>query len=373
MSAPTAENRVRRWSIHLRLWKLHRWLALGFGAVLVIVSVSGGLLVMHPEIERVLERDRHVIVLPSEPAARAPIGAIVRHAATLAPAGFRPLRVEPGKAVDRTDKYVFISDDGANRRWSAYANPYTGNLVWHGPDQSLFRPWLLHLHEYLHIGKIGYVIVGLASVALTLLGITGIWITRDRIRVLLRQPFRLHLGRRVAFADIHKWIGLCSLYFTFVLGATGIWFSWHTVTNVLTAKPLKPLAPAFDTATLTPIEPALAVVRSTFPDAELARIIFPWDTGVGLQIRVLHRSAPPWRKMSRIDFDPVSGDVRRIRDAAQAPASTQFESILSPLHFGYFGSPLVKWLYVVGGFSPALLAITGTAVWLSRRSRKSPA
>jgi uncharacterized iron-regulated membrane protein len=167
------------------------------------------------------------------------------------------------------------SDDGANRRWSAYANPYTGALVWHGPDQSLFRPWLLRLHEYLHVGKIEYAIVSLAAVALTLLGLTGIWITRDRFRALLRHPFRLHLGRRVAFSDLHKWIGLCSLYFTLVLGATGVWFTWNAVPDLLTAKPHKPLAPAFDLTTLTPITPALAVVRTTFPDAEIARIIFP--------------------------------------------------------------------------------------------------
>ncbi len=62
---------------------------------------------------------------------------------------------------------------------------------------------------------------------------------------------------------------------------------------------------------------------------------------MGLQIRVLHRDAPVWRKLSRIDFDPTSGEVRRIRDAAKASASAQFESILGPLHFGYYGSPLL--------------------------------
>jgi uncharacterized iron-regulated membrane protein len=46
--------------------------------------------------------------------------------------------------------------------------------------------------------------------------------------------------------------------------------------------------------------------------------------------------------------------------------------MLAPLHFGFHGSPLVKWLYAVGGFAPAILAASGTAIWLLR-TRKKPA
>jgi uncharacterized iron-regulated membrane protein len=56
-------------------------------------------------------------------------------------------------------------------------------------------------------------------------------------------------------------------------------------------------------------------------------------------------------------------------DARDASAGQKFQSILGPLHFGYMGSPLVKWLYVLGGFAPALLAFTGTAIWWTRLAR----
>lgn len=372
---PTPEKRIRRWHAFLLAWKFHRWLGLGFAAVIIVVSLTGGLLVMHPEVERILERDRHVIPAPAEPATatRAPIEEILRQVAPLAPAGFRPLRLEPGKSADRTDKYVFISDDGANRRWSAYANPYTGQLVWHGPDQSLLRPWLLHLHEHLHLGDVGFLIVGLASLALLLLGFTGVWITRDRWRILFRNPFRRRsAGPRLAFADFHKWLGLASLYFSLVLGATGLWFTVLILPGIFKIETRAQRSPPFDLAQLTSVSAALATTRATFPDAEIARIIFPWKEGVGLQIRVLHRKAPIWLKQSRIDFDAVTGETLRIRRATDATRTEKLNSILAPLHFGYYGSPLVKWLYVLGGFSPALLAVTGTAVWWTRTVRPRP-
>jgi uncharacterized iron-regulated membrane protein len=41
--------------------------------------------------------------------------------------------------------------------------------------------------------------------------------------------------------------------------------------------------------------------------------------------------------------------------------------MLAPLHFGFYGATWVKWAYFIGGFAPALLALTGTALWLARR------
>jgi uncharacterized iron-regulated membrane protein len=372
MTANTADPAPRRRSAFVVVWRIHRWIGLGFAAVLIVVSVSGGLLVMHPELERVIERDRHVIKPPADPAtaARAEPEAVLRQAIELAPPGFRPLRVQPGESADRTDKYVFISDDGANRRWSAFVNPYTGELVWHGHDESLLRPWLLHLHEKLHLGATGFVIVGVASVALLLLGFTGLWITRDRWRLLWRNPFRRRAaGARVLFADLHKWFGLASLYFTLVLGGTGLWFAILIVPGVLKGDAREPLSPPFDFSRLTSVSAALATTRQTFPDAEIARVIFPWRDDVGLQIRLLHRDAPIWAKFNRIDFDPITGEVRQVRRASDASAKAKLESILGPLHFGYYGAAWVKWLYVLGGFSPALLSVTGLVIWWRRLRR----
>lgn len=323
---------------------------------------------MHHELERWLHPERHAIPAPADPAKLAPL---VRALQTEAPAGFRPLRLEPGHGETASDKVVFIGPDRTSR-WSAFINPYTGEVLWRGADQSLITPWLLHLHMHLQAGRWGYVVTGVAAVALTLLGLTGLWITRDRLTALFKHPFRLRLGWRVALADVHKWIGMASLYFTLVLGGTGIWFAILIVPGRLANEAPELLAPVFDLAQLAPIEPAITATLSRFPNSELTRVIFPWDEGINVQVRVLHRDAPIWRKQSRIDFDPNTGALLKVRDAREATTTEKWSAILAPLHFGYFGSPLVKWLYVIGGFMPAILAATGTAIWFVRRRRGSP-
>ena len=57
-----------------------------------------------------------------------------------------------------------------------------------------------------------------------------------------------------------------------------------------------------------------------------------------------------------------------MRASEMSPAE-KWRSVLAPLHFGFYGSTPVKWLYALGGLAPAVLAISGTVVWYLRRRR----
>jgi uncharacterized iron-regulated membrane protein len=62
-----------------------------------------------------------------------------------------------------------------------------------------------------------------------------------------------------------------------------------------------------------------------------------------------------------------------VRRAGDASPGQKLSSILGPLHFGTMGSAFTRWAYVVGGLTPAALAVTGTLIWLRRgRSRAKP-
>lgn len=346
------------------LHRLHRLLGLALGAVIALMSLTGGVLVMHHEVEHAVSPERHHVASPGPAATRAPLLPILRQLATEAPAGARVLRVEPGLTPTATDKILFVARD-QRTRWSAFVNPYTGAILWRGEDQALLTPWLLQLHMQLRIGSHGYLVTALAGISLLLLGLTGLCIHRAGFADLFRRPLRLGRGWRAACADLHRWVGLASIYFCLILGLTGAIYAITSWTK-LSAAPKTATTP-FDLARLTPLEPVIASARSHFPDAELFRIAFPANAKAPLTLTLLHRDAPVWRKFSRVEFDPVTGAVRSVRDARLASASEKFSAMLAPLHFGFYGSPLVKWLYVVGGFSPALLAASGLALALLRR------
>src|SRR5512145_1962654 len=114
----TPSQRVRRWSAYLWIWRAHRWLGLGLGAIIVLLSITGGLLVMHHELERWLHPDRYTVAAPASPAARASVDSVLQALQPMAPEGYRPLRLEPGHESHETDKYIFVGLDRVSR-WSA--------------------------------------------------------------------------------------------------------------------------------------------------------------------------------------------------------------------------------------------------------------
>lgn len=362
MSAPSAppENRVRTWQVWLVVWRVHRWLGLGAGALLVLLSLTGSLLVVHHEIEAMLEHDRRAA--PAAPGGvRRPLADILHAAAAVAPTDHRLFRLFPGN-VDETHRVMFAGPDGTTR-WTVFVDPFSATVRWSGPDQNLFTPWLLGLHMQLHAGRAGYYVTGVAGLVLTLLALSGLYLHRDRLRTLGRHPFRLHLGWRVALSDLHKWVGVAALYFPLVLGITGTLYVWRT----LDAKLATSSTARLDLATLAPLEPMIAAAQREFPAGELLRLQFPADARSAITALVLHRENPPWQKFSRVEFDARSGAVQRVRAADAAPPSEQFASMLAPLHFGFYGAPWMKWTYFVGGLAPALLALSGALIWTLRR------
>ncbi|MBI2514015.1 MAG: PepSY domain-containing protein [Opitutae bacterium] len=355
------ETRVRRWHAWLVVWRVHRWLGFLAGALTVLLSATGSLLVVHHELEARLERDRRFA--PEDATlASAPLRDVARQVAALAPPGYRLLRLLPADEPDAAHQFIFAGGPD-NQRWSAFVAPRSGRVLWHGADQALFTPWLLGLHMQLHAGKAGYVATGLAGIGLTLLGLSGLYLHRERWRGLWRAPFRPSRGWRVALGDLHRWIGIAAIYFPLVLGVTG---TIYAVTSLRAKPPVAADPPSI--ATLAEFEPMLATARERFPDAEVLRLQFPADRSGPVVALVVHRGNPPWQKFSRLEFDARTGALKRVRAAEAATPREQFASMLAPLHFGFYGATWVKWAYFVGGLAPALLALTGWGLaWIRRR------
>jgi uncharacterized iron-regulated membrane protein len=365
ITLPPAQ-RVQRWYAYLLVWRVHQLLGIFFAALLVLLSVTGSLLVIHQEIERVLEPDRHIVSALDQTAPARPLAALAHSVAERAPTGFRLFRIEPASAADETHKFLFLGSEGKTR-WSAFVVPATGEIRWSGFDQSLFTPWLLQLHMQLRAGRIGYFITGISGLGLVVLGLTGIYLYRERLGALWRHPFRLRLGWRVALSDLHKWIGIAALYFVIVLGLTGAFYvlaSLKAKTPALVRTPLS-------VTQLPPLEPLLTLASRELPHTEILRLQFPAEANGAIVALLLHRDAPVWRKFSRIEFDARTGNVRTIRAAANNSAGDQFAAMLAPLHFGFYGATWVKWAYFFGGLSPALLGLTGLLIWRLRSSAPS--
>jgi uncharacterized iron-regulated membrane protein len=72
---------------------------------------------------------------------------------------------------------------------------------------------------------------------------------------------------------------------------------------------------------------------------------------------------------SYIYLDRYSGEVLRVENLFTANAASRIIISWFPIHIGAFGGLTTRILYVFIGFTPALLSLTGLALWRRRQWR----
>jgi uncharacterized iron-regulated membrane protein len=200
--------------------RLHRWIGLFTGPVILVLGLSGAVLVYREELGAALDGRPPAV----EPAAStvsldaAIAGALVRfpgaepRAIVLAPSARQPHRIELQWRGDRVEVWV---------------DPYRGTVLGSRlPDRSVLVA-VHRLHAHLHLGRAGSAIVGVLGLLLLVEGMTGLWLwppsTWRR-----RAP---RFGRRPRADAAHRLLGALTLAVNGLLGLTGALLAFAAVTG----------------------------------------------------------------------------------------------------------------------------------------------
>jgi uncharacterized iron-regulated membrane protein len=357
-----------------RLWlNVHLWIALGLVALLVPISISGGLLVWHDEIDSVINPKRYAVSGPQ--VSLQPSDYLAKAEAAVADEPTKP-RVtavrypEPGWPV-RVVLRAQPSESGARPRLlTAYLDPQTGKVL----DVVDFRASLfgfLHVfHENLTIPEYsGRQIVGWAGVGMLILSLTGIWLWWPRGGNFLRG---LRWRRSSLFTfNLHNLLGFwISLPLT-VVSATGIYLSFpQTAREAMSS--IAPMTPQGQRG-FGPVAQRTALT----PDQALAAALKAELNGrpVALFLPVQQRERPlAWRtQISRAG----SGEIVTVMTDDQSGQTSQAAAPLSGdraaawirwIHEGSRGGPVWAIVVTLTGIFPIIFAVTGIIMWLRKRS-----
>jgi uncharacterized iron-regulated membrane protein len=370
---------MRRLAIKPRqVWRrVHLWMGLSLGLILVIAGFSGSALVFYVEIDRMLHPEIQV-----ERAAREPDWdtalATVR-------AAF------PDK--DGPWRFEVVDDGGAIP--ARYYNPpetegraFSPMMVWLSPDggEVLRRDywgdyamtWLYNLHYQLLAGKAGAVVMGYAGLAALVLLASGLasWWPRAGgwMRALHVKPNAAPVR---ALYDWHKLFGLLSVLPLALLCATGAMLALPKETDaVLSATLGRPQSPPplprtnAINAEAARLADVVVAAQAALPGARLAWIETPAKAGGVVNLR-LQAPGDPSRRFphSYVQVDGKSGDVLHLFDARGKGPSNVLKDWLHPLHDGSFAGLFGRCAWLVVGMFPPLLFAIGVARWFCRHSR----
>ena len=351
--------------------KLHLWVGLAAGLILLCAGVSGALLVFEQQIDDALNPTL-AKVQPQD------------QALTLTQAKTVLERAYPDKSVvgfdipDTPDHSAgaWLEDKAGQGIGVAY-NPYTGKVlgIW---DDNRFTRKLHGFHTHLLAGEVGSAMMGWSAVLLSFLGLSGIymWWPKKRIGVAWASK-----GAKLYF-DLHNTTGILSALVLLLFALTGMAVHWEGPVNRwasqvshTASRPKVPkiAVPGDNQAMMDPAY-LLSIAEHTAPGARATALNLP-DTPGGAALVILkypEDRTPAGR--TRIYLDPYRGTVVSEIDSRKVPLAIAYASRLNrELHTGdIYGWPT---RFVASFFSLmlAVLTVSGPMLWWYRRPARNAA
>ena len=257
-------------------------------------------------------------------------------------------------------------------------DPWTHNITGVVPQLTVQR-FFRDFHRYLFMPAFpGIIIVCLLAFVLGFSLYSGIKTTRNKAVVLRR--IRIDKGIRVLLSDIHKFIGLWSIWFSRVIAATGCWYLYEFGFQVAKTS-LEPRAPKIDRPEMKDETPAsqlsadrftalASIAQTAHKDWEITSIVFPNKNKQPLQFRGVSGNPLLRDRAYRVFVDPTTMDVVSVFTPSSIGANAYLNEYIDPLHFGSFGGLSSKLVWFIFGLGLTSLSITGVMMtWQRTRSK----
>ena len=350
------------------LVRIHRWVALLLGALVVLIGLTGAALVFREELTATFTPAVKVSTAP------VPAGAYQRILAVAqgAEPGVGALDIVMPSRADRAAE-VIIHRPLADRY--LFVDPHDGAVVADGEREFLPFPAFYQLHRRLLLGETGESAVGILGAALAFLGASGLilWWPRK-----LEYAFRVRWdGNRLAVSyDLHRCMGAAFALILIVNAVIGFSMSFDeasaALVNRVSGSNGPGPAPRASSNTLgsgRPLDEIVAAAERAFPDGTVRRVsIRAGDAPVLVRKRLATENET--NGMNRIYVDAASATVLQARLQRDAPHGNAMFEWLYPLHTGTLIGTPYRLILVIAGCVPLLSLVTGLIVWRSRMKRK---
>lgn len=366
--------------------RLHLYLGLSVGALLVAVGLTGSALVFMNELDAWLNPDLLTVAVPSEGGTvHRPMAEIVAAAERVVEANSRMVAIMGPHSPEGVFSISFEQPDETQLR--VFVDPYRAIVtnVRNFRTHQVIPPYLIdaifQFHFTLLSGEIGQTIVAIGALLLLVSIVTGLilwWPLTSQ----WRQAFALRLPtNRVRFMfDAHKTF---SLYTCLVLSAvllSGVsmnlnkpfvrviqWFS--PTTRDVPARLLS--SPATGRTPIGAVE-AWRIATSRYAGGQLYGI-FPPSTPTGVYL-VSHRRVPGlsafWSERWVI-IDQYSGEILSVRAPdGRLTAGETFLDWQWPLHSGQAFGMTGRVLVLASGLASLVIYVTGVLMWWRKRQAR---
>lgn len=368
----------RRW-----FW-VHKWSSLVCTAFLLLLCITGLPLVFRDELADLLDDSLPYASVPDN-APRVGIDLLLATSRNMF----------PGETVI----FTFVDDDEPKivvsmaSSWQAYAenrkaahyikfDAHTGQVLKQNrpfdADGIGVLAILLSLHKDLFAGLLGELLLGLMALLFVVAILSGVAVYGPFMRKLEFATVRAHGSRRVKWLDLHNMLGVVTLAWTLVVGATGLinelstplFALWQQTDVKAMLEPMRGMSTP-SAAEMSSAEAAFETVRAATPDMTATSIIFP-GSPFGSPYHYVVWTKGRQQLTSRL-FSPFLVDARSGKLAANVtmPWYLRALEVSRPLHFGDYGGMPLKIIWALLDIVTIGVLGSGLYLWLARKKSVS--
>lgn len=235
----------------------------------------------------------------------------------------------------------------------------TGNTTWWSAQR-----WLRDTHRHLLLPVVyGVPIVIAISVPLLLAFFSSFFICKQWWRGFIVWPRK---GKpRLLWGDIHRLVGVWSLAFMALVGATGAWYFVESLGGKAPPLPqiILPKSNGPQVSLIaSEVDLAVANARKSWP-GWIITSIRPSADGSAM---LFYGRADGWLVRDRANAVGVNlktGEILGRRAGVELGGHQRLSEMADPLHLGSFGGWPVRWLWFVFGLMLSSLPITGAFLY----------
>lgn len=357
--------------------RLHLWLGLPIGVVIVLMCLSGFVLVWEEDVRRLLHPERYRIssTQPTAEVAPLPIDTLLERVAQ----SHGELRLSSIRIPSNAQAVITLQERGGR---ILYVDPYTARVQAEAnlKDQDVFT-WIRGLHRHLQDGSRtwGRAIVHYSTLGFVLILISGIvlWWPKGKKQLEHRLKIKTDASRQRLYSDLHISLGFYLTTGLLVLSLTGLVWAFPSFGSALSAT-----VGAGEGAGQGSSQTWRAPARKLMPEPEvvhrLASDLRKRYQGGSYTIELTPAEAYVYthpllgtpEERNRYLYNKDTGAVEAAQPWSSAPRSHKFRAWVKALHYGTWLGYASKVLTALVTLLGATLPLTGYYLYVKKRPKK---
>ncbi len=372
--------------------RIHLYLGLGAGLVIMSCCLTGAILVFQKELEQTFHKQRYFVQQAGTRLSLDSLAARVKKTYPTAKINTVKIYADEKRTAEIN---VSISEIKASQKVSAattrgeqrtptltaFVNPYTGELVELYNSRRGFFYNTMALHRWLlgsNSGP-GKYITGVATVIFLFILITGIILWWPKTKTILKQRLKLKSTRgwKRLNHDLHIVLGFYSSILLFVFAFTALaWsFEWfnkgiYKVTSSTMKPPNVPTSLYAENKKTISLDHAYAAAQKNFSNKDFYTIAVPKDSLSSIVITGLDKKAVHETATDVLYLDQYSGNVLGQYLFSDRNFGAQVRATFRPVHVGSIWGTPSKIIAIIVCLLGTSFPITGVILWLNRTRKK---